>query len=178
MPPTEPFPPAAYASGWLVAGVLALALVLLWPVVVVLLTRPKRTTAAVPTGPPPTDRRGATLAELASTRQRWESGELSARRAHQEISRLVRGYVASAGHPGAETMTLTELRAAATGSPRLGPVAELVEQLYPPEFGTGPDSDPGAGATHPAEVATVLRQDPSAVAATFDRAEGVVRQWS
>lgn len=161
MPPAELFPPAAYAGGWLVAAVLAIAVVVLWPIMVVLITRPKKVRTEVPTGPPPADQRGRALDELAAIRRRWQQGTVSTRHAHQEISTVVRRYVASAGQPGVETMTLAELRAASQQTPRLASVADLVEALYPPEF------------------AAVLRGDSAdASDGTFDRAEEVVRRWS
>lgn len=182
MPPAELFPPEAYAGGWLVAAVLAIAVVVLWPIVVVLITRPKRVRAEVPTGPPPADQRGRTLAELAEIRRRWQEGSVSTRHGHQEISSVVRRYVATAGQPGVETMTLAELRSASEQSPRLTVVADLVEELYPPEFAAGDgaagDGAPGSG-THPDLTTTVLRRDS---AGAFDRAiaraEEVVRGWS
>lgn len=186
MPPAELFPPEAYAGGWLVAAVLAIAVVVLWPIVVVLITRPKEVHAEIPTGPPPVDQRGRTLDELAKIRRRWQQGSVSTRHAHQEISTVVRRYVASAGQPGVETMTLAELRSASEQTPRLAIVAELVEELYPPEFAASEETtgDEAAGSgTHPALTTTVLRGDPTrAVEWAFDgavtRAEEVVRGWS
>lgn len=172
MPPAELFPPEAYAAGWVVAAVLALAVVVAWPVVVVLITRPRKARAEVVSGPPPVDQRSRALAELAEVRRRWQQGSLSTRHAHQEISGLVRGYVATAGLPGVETMTLAELRTASEQSPRLTPVADLVEELYPPEFAA--ESDAGRG-THPVHTTTVLRRDPNRA---FARAEEVVRGWN
>ncbi|MGO1973253.1 MAG: hypothetical protein ACTH2Q_09880 [Propionibacteriaceae bacterium] len=173
MPPAELFPPEAYAGGWLVAAVLAIAVVVLWPIAVVMITRPKPVRVEAPAQRPAVDQRSRALSELAELWRRWEAGSLSTRHAHQEISTVVRSYVATAGQPGVETMTLAELRAASERTPRLTAVADLVEELYPPEFAAGDDAT--GPAAHPALTTTVLRGDPTRA---FGRAAEVIRGWS
>ena len=86
--------------------------------------------------------------------RRAAAGEISQRRAHQQLSVLVRHFVQEVSGIHAPTMTLTELNARGA---RLTPVSEVVGALYPGEFG-------------PRETATLL--------GAADVAKQVVARWS
>lgn len=49
------------------------------------------------------------LSQIAELERRYDAGELSARQAHSELSRLVRAFVSVASSTPAEAMTLLEL---------------------------------------------------------------------
>ena len=132
-PPPGFYAPDPYAATWLWVGIGALVLVAAWYVWVLWSTREKKVVV------PPritSDRLSRLRADY--TRQidlvldRAAAGEISQRRAHQQLSVLVRHFVQEVSGIHAPTMTLTELNA--TGS-RLTPVSEVVGSLYPGEFG-------------------------------------------
>jgi len=54
---------------------------------------------------------------------------------HQQVSRVVRDFVDQHAGTDSLTMTLSDLGSA---DPRLGPVAEVIQRLYPGEFGPDP----------------------------------------
>ncbi len=66
---------------------------------------------------------------------RAESGEITQRRAHQQLSVLVRHFVQEVSGIHAPTMTLTDLHASGA---RLTPVSHVVGRLYPGEFAPAP----------------------------------------
>lgn len=121
-------PPVGYDDRWVLlagASVLAVAgyyaLAWWW-------TRPRR-------APRPSRDRGSRercLTALATIERSAAAQEVSAREAHQQVSRVVRDFVTATTGPRAETMTLAALRREAPE-----PLAELVAALYPPEFGPG-----------------------------------------
>lgn len=74
--------------------------------------------------------------------QRAAAGEITRRDAHQWLSVIVRHFVQELSGIRAPTMTLSELTAS---GPRLTPVSEVVEVLYPGEFAPE-DADTVAGA--------------------------------
>jgi hypothetical protein len=132
-PPPGFYAPDPYAGRWLWVGVAILALVALWYAFVWWSTRERKVARATPVAP---DR----LAQLRAdyTRRidavlvRAAAGEVSQRRAHQQLSVLVRHFVQEVSGIEASTMTLTELN---ERGPRLTPVSEVVGALYPGEFG-------------------------------------------
>lgn len=132
-PPPGFYAPDPYAGRWLWGGVGLLVLVALWYAVVWWSTRRPRVAEARPVA---RDR----LAELRAdyTRRiddvlaRAAAGAISQRRAHQQLSVLVRHFVQEVSGIAAPTMTLTELT---EGGSRLTPVSEVVGELYPGEFG-------------------------------------------
>jgi len=132
-PPPGFYAPDPYAATWLWIGVGALVLVAAWYVWVWWSTREKKVVV------PPritSDRLSRLRADY--TRQidlvldRAAAGEISQRRAHQQLSVLVRHFVQEVSGIHAPTMTLTELNA--KGSP-LPPRSDAVGSLYPGEFG-------------------------------------------
>jgi hypothetical protein len=139
-----------YSTVWLVIGTVIVLAILGWAVVVWWETRPAKPPKPAPE-PPPGWRLGRLkegyvgrideIVRLASV------GELSTRRAHQELSVTVRQFVQEASGLRAPTMTLTDL--GRSGVPSLDPVTDVVLRLYPAEF--GPDSTASVGTA--AEVA-------------------------
>ena len=132
-PPPGFYAPDPYAARWLWVGIGVLALVAAWYAWVWWSTREKKVVV------PPritSDRLSRLRADY--TRQidlvleRAAAGEISQRRAHQQLSVLVRHFVQEVSGIHAPTMTLSELTA--TGE-RLTPVSQVVGQLYPGEFG-------------------------------------------
>lgn len=124
-------PAAGYDDGrWLLLCLLAAAGTAAYFVVVWWLTRARRPRPPRPAVPPRDD----CLAELVRIEGEAAAGQISAREAHQELSRAVRTFVATASDLPADTMTLAALRAAGPS-----PLADLVAGLYRPEF--GPDED-------------------------------------
>jgi hypothetical protein len=124
-------PPVGYDDRWPLVAAAALLAVVAYYALAWWLTRPRRP-RRVRTSPD--ERRQHCLAALDRIERAAASGDVAPRGAHQRISRVVREFVsASSGQPAA-TMTLTALRDRGPA-----PLAELVADLYPPEF--GPDDD-------------------------------------
>ena len=147
--------PVAYADRWLWIGVALVVLVVLYYAASWWLTRPPR--------PPEVPRREVDLpdvrrdhlARIDALAARVHAGDVDPRAGHQQLSELVRSYVAAVSPLPALTMALADFRDRAP--------QELVDALalmYPPEF--APDAD-----------------DP---AARFDEAvaasRGLVATWS
>jgi len=138
------YPPMTYSALWLVLGLVVLAAVLGWGVVIWRQTRPARPPRPAPE-PPPGWRlgnlKGGYLRRIDEIVRLAGTEELSTRRAHQELSVTVRQFVQEASGLTAPTMTLTEL--GRSGVPSLKPVTDVVLRLYPVEF--GPDSTASIG---------------------------------
>ncbi|MEO7058395.1 MAG: hypothetical protein ABI083_01615 [Lapillicoccus sp.] len=150
--------PMTYSTLWLVIGVVILLAILGWALVVWWQTRPAPPPPLAP--PPPAgwvlaQLKGRYLTRIDEIVALAESGEISDRRGHQELSTTVRQFVQEASGLRAPTMTLTDL--GRSGVAQLEPVTDVVLRLYPVEF--GPERE--------ARVATVA-----------DVARRVVQQWS
>lgn len=133
------YPPMTYSALWTVIAV-AIALALVgWGVVVWVQTRPARQRPELL--PPPgwelARLKGQYFARIDEIVRLAAAGELSPRRAHQDLSVAVREFVRSASGVDAPTMTLSDLQR--TGLLALAPVSDVVFRLYPVEF--GPDRD-------------------------------------
>lgn len=147
-PPPGFYAPDPYAGRWLWVGVGVLALVVAWYAFVWWSTRARTVALVSPVRPVARDR----LAELRAdyTRRiddvlaRAAAGEIGQRRAHQQLSVLVRHFVQEVSGIAAPTMTLTDLTA---GGARLTPVSEVVGELYPGEFGPHETSTLAAAGT-------------------------------
>ncbi len=129
------YPPMTFSALWtVIAAVVGLAIVG-WFAVVWAQTR--RVFAFVPPQPPPGWRlaqlKDESLQRIDEIVRRAGVGELSARRAHQDLSATVRQFVRAASGVDAPTMTLTELQR--TGLPAMAAVSDVVFRLYPVEFG-------------------------------------------
>jgi hypothetical protein len=132
-PPPGFYAPDPYAARWLWVGVGLLALVAAWYAWVWWSTRPRKVVVPARIAPDRMSRlREDYTRQIDLVLARAAAGEISSRRAHQQLSVLVRHFVQEVSGIHAPTMTLTELNA--TGS-RLTPVSEVVGTLYPGEFG-------------------------------------------
>lgn len=135
---SEIYGPQGYSSLWLILGVVLAVLLIGWPVLAYVLTREKRPAPLPPPRPPNPERtRQHTLTEIDRVAGEHASGLLGHRRATQQLSRLVRGFVASTGFSGVEQMDLTQLKEQLERHHELAPLAGYVEVLYPPSFGPG-----------------------------------------
>ncbi len=131
-PPPGFYAPDPYAARWLWIGLALLGVVLLWYLWVWQATRERPVVVPARVRP---DR----LARLRSDYARQidavvaaaHAGEISQRRAHQQVSVLVRHFVQEVSGIRAPTMTLTELT---NEGSRLSPVSQVVGVLYPGEF--------------------------------------------
>ena len=121
-------PPVGYDDRWLLLAVASVLVVAAYYLLAWWLTRPRRE----PRAKRPAAPREQSLAALDRIERSVADRAISAREAHQQISRVVRQFVTAASGLPAETMTLTSLR---RGGPEQ--LAELVAVLYPPEFGPG-----------------------------------------
>jgi len=138
------YPPMTYSPLWSAIGVVILGGIVGWAVVVWSQTRAARVEPE-PDLPP-----GWRLARLKRDYierideivRHSEAGELSDRRAHQELSVVVREFVHAASGVRAPTMTLADL--GRIGDPDLARVSDVVRGLYPVEF--GPDRPVSVGA--------------------------------
>jgi hypothetical protein len=121
-------PPVGYDDRWLLLALLALGLVAVYYAAAIWWTRER------PPRPTRTSPQSSWLTQLDEIRDAVARGELTARRGHQEISHVVRSFVAERSGIPATTMTLGDFRE--QGPERL---AELVALTYPPAF--SPDEE-------------------------------------
>lgn len=132
--PEEFTGPVAYDDRWLWLAVVLVVLVVLYYVTSWWLTRPPR----VPVVPRATldvpDARAAHLARIDELVAQVHDGRLPARSGHQQLSEIVRSWVATVTPLPARTMTLADFR---DHAPR--ELVEAIELMYPPEF--APDAD-------------------------------------
>jgi hypothetical protein len=131
----EFYPPMTYSSLWTAIGVVIVTAVLGWGLVIWAQTRPARVEpeAELPPGWWLARLKAGYVERIDEIARRHDAGELSPRRAHQELSVAVREFVHEASGAPAPTMTLAELRR--SGDPSLVPVSDVVRGLYPVEFG-------------------------------------------
>ena len=132
-PPPGFYAPDPYASHWVWVGIAILVLVAAWYAWVWWATR--RRSIVIPPRLTPdrlTRLRADYTRQIDLVLERAASGEITQRRAHQQLSVLVRHFVQEVSGIHAPTMTLTELNARGA---RLTPVSEVVGALYPGEFG-------------------------------------------
>lgn len=139
------YPPTQYGGGWLLLLLAIVAVLILGAVVVGLLTRPKRLAVTPRVDPAAVlmQLRGEYLAGIDDIDRRARSGELDARRAHAELSRLMRTFVAEYSGLEAPVMTLQDLVARGV-HPAL--IDALGRFSYPSLFRSRPPVDPVLGA--------------------------------
>ena len=131
-PPPGFYAPDPYASRWLWLGIAALALVALWYAWVLWSTRRRRVVVPPRITPDRLTRLRADYThQIDVVLGRAAAGEITQRRAHQQLSVLVRHFVQEVSGVHAPTMTLTELTASGE---RFTPVSHVVGRLYPGEF--------------------------------------------
>lgn len=131
--------PLQYGPLWMWCGVALLVLVAGWYVFVFAGTRPAK--GRVPDGAAParsvlTDLpalKAAYLQRIQDVDREAAAGTLDARAAHQQISLLLRGFVRDATGVDATRMTHQDL-----ARHPLPAAADVIEALYPAEFGPGP----------------------------------------
>ncbi|GHJ58703.1 hypothetical protein NOK12_12210 [Nocardioides sp. OK12] len=121
-------PPAAYDDQWLWWAVAALAAVAVYYVLVLWATR-TRLERSQPTAGHRPDDVSSRLDRIAAA---VGNGSITPREGHQQISEAVRAHVAAVSDLPARSMTLADLQQAAPG-----PLADLVELVYPPAFAPG-----------------------------------------
>lgn len=153
--PEELYPPVQYGWGWVLVAIGIIVAILLVAWLVHTLTRPRRVPAS-DTADGPHGRvvvlevlREEYRTGIDDVERAYLAGELDARAANLELSRLVRGYVND--HSGLEAPVLTLDDLAARGvHPAL--VDALRRHYYPSIFRRGPIVDPVAGAAAAREV--------------------------
>ncbi|MDT0201112.1 hypothetical protein [Nocardioides sp. AE5] len=154
MPAADEFTgPVGYSSLWVWLSILAVIALGLW-----FLGVWAWSISGHPKPPPPRDparARGEALGELDRIGHRVATGELGEREGYQQMSGVVRGFVAEATGLPTHTMALADLRALG-----IEPVAETIALMYPPEF--APEDDAA----------------PEPLADTLARARNVVATWN
>lgn len=135
--PPEFHGPVAYFDRWLWLTLLGLLAVMLYYAAVLWLTRHGAAEKESREQPEGSDPRSVHLGAIDRIEQAVRKGEISLRDAHQQLSEVVRGYVALVTPLPARTMSLADFRAAAPGE-----LTTAIELMYPPEF--APDDDSGA----------------------------------
>lgn len=131
-PPPGFYAPDPYADRWLWVGVGVLAVIVAWYGWVWWSTRVRKVVVPPRITPDRLTRLRADYArQIDVVVARAQAGEISQRRAHQQLSVLVRHFVQEVSGIRAPTMTLTDLNASGG---RLTPVSEVVGVLYPGEF--------------------------------------------
>ncbi len=120
--------PVGYDGRWLLLAALGLLVVAVYYAAVLWWGRPRRAPTPVPTA------RETWLARLDDVESAVAAGRSTPREGHQEISRIVRGFVADAAGVPARSMTLADFE-------REGPqrLAEIVALVYAPAFAPGDD---------------------------------------
>jgi len=139
------YPPAQYGAGWLLLVFAIVVVAIGVGLLVALLTRPRRLKSEPLADPAAvlTQLRGEYLAQIDELEQRAVTGGLDARRAHAELSRLMRAFVNEYSGLEAPVMTLQDLVAAGV-HPTL--VDALSRFSYPSVFRREAPLDPALGA--------------------------------
>ncbi|AYF97149.1 SHOCT domain-containing protein [Protaetiibacter intestinalis] len=145
MPTDDPlYPPVQYGGGWLLLVFAILLALVVAGFLVARLTRPRRLPPH-PQGEQPTviaQLRGEYLTAIDEVGARFAAGEIDARRAHGELSRLMRGFVNEYSGLEAPVLTLHDLVEAGV-HPSL--VDALSRFSYPSLFRRQPPVDPALG---------------------------------
>ncbi|MDJ1369858.1 hypothetical protein [Gulosibacter molinativorax] len=140
--PGEVMPLVGYSPFWLVLGIAILALIAAFYVLVLLFTagRTKPTKMKAKTEPPvdleKLQHEG--YSKIAQIETASMNGTLDPKAAHEQLSAVVREYVAEATGIPADHMTLSDLRRT-----ELRGTTRAVEQFYPAVFGAEPQQDLG-----------------------------------
>ncbi|MDN5744706.1 MAG: hypothetical protein L0H31_06235 [Nocardioidaceae bacterium] len=127
--PDEFAGPVAYADRWLWIAVALIGVVVLYYLACWWFTRPpkERTIRRLEVSVP--DVRLEHLGRIDQVVARVQLGELSPRDGHQQLSEVLRSYVASVTTLPARTMALADFR---NSAPQ--PLVDAIELMYPPEF--------------------------------------------
>lgn len=127
--PDEFTGPVAYGDRWLVLVCVLVVAVLAYYVVTWWITRPPRVPGIARAH---VDVPGVRVDHLSSIDRivaRVRAGALPAREGHQQLSEVVRSYVATVTTLPARTMALADFRARAPQE-----LVDAIELMYPPEF--------------------------------------------
>ncbi|MCX6402244.1 MAG: hypothetical protein NTX33_20205 [Propionibacteriales bacterium] len=127
--PEEFTGPVEYADRWLVLAIVLIALVLVYYVVAWWMTRAPKVPTIARAGVDVPSEQAACLARIDEVVARVRLGTLSARDGHQQLSDVVRSYVATVTTLPARTMALADFR---TRAPQ--ELVDAIELMYPPEF--------------------------------------------
>lgn len=140
--PGEIMPLVGYSPFWLVLGIAILAVIAAFYVVVLLLTSNRSTPVNAQKPPEPevdvAKLQNTAYAKVAEIESATMNGTLDSRAAHQQLSAVVREYVAESTGIPADHMTLSDLQ-----HTDLRGTTQAVAQFYPGVFGTDPDQDLG-----------------------------------
>lgn len=155
--PDELYPPVQYSGLWvlLAVGIVVAVVLIAWLVIV--LTRPRPAAPAAQGVPTPPLQvviqllRTEYLSSIDDIERAYLAGDLDARGANLELSRVVRAYVNEYSGLEAPVLTLDELAARGV-HPSL--VDALRRHYYPSIFRRGPIVDPRAGASAARQVVT------------------------
>ncbi|MDV3220900.1 hypothetical protein [Intrasporangium sp.] len=131
-PPPGFYAPDPYSDRWLWLAVAILAAVAAWYAWVWWTTRSRRVVVPPRIAPDRLTRLRADYArQIDLVVAQADEGAITQRRAHQQVSVLVRHFVQEVSGIHAPTMTLTDLT---SSGERLTPVSRVVGVLYPGEF--------------------------------------------
>lgn len=130
--------PVAHADRWLWISLVLLALVVLYYAVSWWVTRPPRLRDVARADVDVPDLQREHLARIDRVEADVRAGVLEPREGHQQLSEVMRSYVAEVTTLPARTMVLADFRLQAP--PEL---VEALEVMYPPEF--GPDGEMARG---------------------------------
>jgi len=155
--PEELYPPVQYSGLWVLLAIGIVVAIVLIGWLVIALTRPRPITAPVQGVPTPPLQvviqllRSEYLSSIDEIERAYDAGDLDARGANLELSRLVRAYVNEYSGLEAPVLTLDELASRGV-HPSL--VDALRRHYYPSIFRRGPIVDPRAGAAAARRVVT------------------------
>lgn len=130
--PEEFAGPVAYSDRWLWIALALGVAVLLYYATAWWLTRPRREPVAARPDVDVPDARRQHLDRIDRIEDDVRTGSLSPRAGHQQLSDVVRSYVASVTTLPARTMALADFRARAPQE-----LVDAIELMYPPEFAPG-----------------------------------------
>lgn len=127
--PDEFSGPVEYADRWLILAIVLIALVLTYYAVVWWMTRAPKVPTIARAGVDVPNAQAEHLARIDKVVAQVRLGTLSARDGHQQLSDVVRSYVATVTTLPARTMALADFRARAPQE-----LIDAIELMYPPEF--------------------------------------------
>lgn len=127
--PDEFSGPVEYADRWLVLAVVLVVLVLVYYAAAWWLTRAPRVPTIARPGVDVPSAQAEHLSRIDRVVAQVGAGELTARDGHQQLSEVMRSYVAAVTTLPARTMALADFRARAPQE-----LIDAIELMYPPEF--------------------------------------------
>lgn len=153
MPIDDLVGPQAFSPWWAITGVLVIALLAAWVIIVLVLTRHRPpapqaqdpSTVLSPGADPFRDLRTTYLSQVDEASRAFHAGEIDVRELHLRLSTIVRGFAGKRRGVDTTVMTLTDIERL-TGA---GSLATLIAYYYQPAFSeattaTGVESIDGA----------------------------------